>query len=86
MFSRYDNEFRKTLITNVPALEPVLKTLLQETNPLDEVSKKMDDISKTIGEYTSTITGFFGGGEEEKKQEKSKTDFFWLSCVWFLEQ
>uniref|UniRef100_A0A8W7PSU8 MICOS complex subunit MIC60 n=1 Tax=Anopheles coluzzii TaxID=1518534 RepID=A0A8W7PSU8_ANOCL len=69
-YAKYDNEFRKTLITNVPALEPVLKTLLQETNPLDEVSKKMDDISKTIGEYTSTITGFFGGGEEEKKQEK----------------
>ncbi|XP_053669452.1 MICOS complex subunit Mic60 [Anopheles marshallii] len=69
-YAKYDNEFRKTLITNVPALEPVLKALLQETNPLDEVSKKMDDISKTIGEYTSTITGFFGGGEEEKKQEK----------------
>ncbi|XP_050068847.1 MICOS complex subunit Mic60 isoform X2 [Anopheles maculipalpis] len=69
-YAKYDNEFRKTLITNVPALEPVLKTLLQETNPLDEVTKKMDDISKTIGEYTSTITGFFGGGEEEKKQDK----------------
>uniref|UniRef100_A0A2M4BF08 MICOS complex subunit MIC60 n=1 Tax=Anopheles marajoara TaxID=58244 RepID=A0A2M4BF08_9DIPT len=69
-YAKYDNEFRKTLITNVPALEPVLKTLLQETNPLDEVTKKMDDISKTIGEYTSTITGFFGGGEEEKKAEK----------------
>ncbi|XP_035891440.1 MICOS complex subunit Mic60 isoform X2 [Anopheles stephensi] len=69
-YAKYDNEFRKTLITNVPALEPVLKTLLQETNPLDEVSKKIDDISKTIGEYTSTITGFFGGGEEEKKQDK----------------
>uniref|UniRef100_A0A182Q2H4 MICOS complex subunit MIC60 n=1 Tax=Anopheles farauti TaxID=69004 RepID=A0A182Q2H4_9DIPT len=69
-YAKYDNDFRKTLITNVPALEPVLKTLLQETNPLDEVTKKMDDISKTIGEYTSTITGFFGGGEEEKKPEK----------------
>ncbi|XP_052869919.1 MICOS complex subunit Mic60 isoform X2 [Anopheles cruzii] len=69
-YAKYDNEFRKMLITNVPALEPVLKMLLQETNPLDEVSKKMDDISKTIGEYTSTITGFFGGSEEEKKAEK----------------
>uniref|UniRef100_A0A182N4N9 MICOS complex subunit MIC60 n=1 Tax=Anopheles dirus TaxID=7168 RepID=A0A182N4N9_9DIPT len=69
-YAKYDNEFRKTLITNVPALEPVLKALLQETNPLEEVSKKMDDISKTIGEYTSTITGFFGGGEDEKKPEK----------------
>ncbi|XP_058062761.1 MICOS complex subunit Mic60 isoform X1 [Anopheles bellator] len=69
-YAKYDNEFRKTLITNAPALEPVLKMLLQETNPLDEVTKKMDDISKTIGEYTSTITGFFGGSEEEKKAEK----------------
>ncbi|XP_053671829.1 MICOS complex subunit Mic60 [Anopheles nili] len=72
-YAKYDNEFRKTLITNVPALEPVLKALLQETNPLDDVTKKMDEISKTIGGYTSTITGFFGGGgggEEEKKQDK----------------
>uniref|UniRef100_A0AAG5CX94 MICOS complex subunit MIC60 n=1 Tax=Anopheles atroparvus TaxID=41427 RepID=A0AAG5CX94_ANOAO len=69
-YAKYDNEFRKTLITNAPALEPVLKVLLQETNPLDDLSKKMDDISKTIGGYTSTITGFFGGGEEEKKPEK----------------
>lgn len=69
-YAKYDNEFRKTLITNAPALEPVLKVLLQETNPLDDLSKKMDDISKTIGGYTSTVTGFFGGGEEEKKPEK----------------
>ncbi|XP_062702219.1 MICOS complex subunit Mic60-like isoform X1 [Aedes albopictus] len=71
-YAKYDNEFRKTLVTNVPALEPVLKTLLQEENPLDEVSKKLDEISSTISGYTSTVTGFFTGGtkEEEKKAEK----------------
>lgn len=69
-YAKYDNEFRKTLVTNVPALEPVLKALLQEENPLDEVSKKLDEISGTISGYTSSITGFFTGGEEEKKPEK----------------
>lgn len=71
-YAKYDNEFRKTLVTNVPALEPVLKALLQEENPLDEVSKKLDEISSTISGYTSTVTGFFTGGskEEEKKPEK----------------
>lgn len=71
-YAKYDNEFRKTLVTNVPALEPVLKTLLQEENPLEEVSKKLDEISSTISGYTSTVTGFFTGGskDEEKKPEK----------------
>lgn len=71
-YAKYDNEFRKTLVTNVPALEPVLKALLQEENPLDEVSKKLDEISSTISGYTSTVTEFFTGGskEEEKKPEK----------------
>lgn len=51
-----------------------MKALLQEENPLDEVSKKLDEISSTISGYTSTVTGFFTGGskEEEKKPEKSK--------------
>ncbi|XP_058813536.1 MICOS complex subunit Mic60 isoform X2 [Topomyia yanbarensis] len=69
-YAKYDNEFRKTLVTNVPALDPVLKALLQEENPLDEVSKKLDDISSTISGYTSSVTGFFTGGKEEKKSEK----------------
>lgn len=70
--SRYDNEFRKTLVSNVPALEPVLKVLLQEENPLDDVTKKLDEISSTISGYTSSITGFFTGGESEKQPEKSE--------------
>lgn len=69
-YAKYDNEFRKTLVTNVPALEPVLKALLQEENPLDEVSKKLNEISSTISGYSSSITGFFTSGEEEKKPEK----------------
>lgn len=69
-YAKYDNEFRKTLITNAPALEPVLKVLLQEENPFEEVTKKLDDISSTISGYTKTVTGFVTGGQEEKKPEK----------------
>lgn len=69
-YAKYDNEFRKTLVSNVPALEPVLKVLLQEENPLDDVTKKLDEISSTISGYTSSITGFFTGGEPEKQPEK----------------
>lgn len=69
-YAKYDNEFRKTLVSNVPALEPVLKVLLQEENPLDDVTKKLDEISSTISGYTSSITGFFTGGESEKPAEK----------------
>lgn len=69
-YAKYDNEFRKTLVSNVPALEPVLKVLLQEENPLDDVTKKLDEISSTISGYTSSITGFFTGGEPEKPAEK----------------
>ncbi|XP_065076200.1 MICOS complex subunit Mic60 isoform X2 [Ochlerotatus camptorhynchus] len=71
-YAKYDNEFRKTLITNVPALEPVLKVLLQEENPLAEVSKKLDEISSSISGYTSTVTGFFTGGKEEEKTTEKK--------------
>lgn len=69
-YAKYDNEFRKTLVNNVPALEPVLKVLLQEENPLDDVTKKLDEISSTISGYTSSITGFFTGGDTEKPAEK----------------
>lgn len=73
-YAKYDNEFRKTLITNVPALEPVLKVLLQEENPLDDVSKKLDEISNSISGYTSTVTNFFTGGKEEEKKPEKKVD------------
>lgn len=70
-YAKYDNEFKKTLVTNVPAVEPVLKVLLQEEDPFQEVTKKLDEISSTISGYTSTVTGFFTGAEkEEKKPEK----------------
>ncbi|XP_055632999.1 MICOS complex subunit Mic60 isoform X2 [Toxorhynchites rutilus septentrionalis] len=70
-YAKYDNEFRRTLVSNAPALEPVLKVLLQEENPLNDVSKKFDEISSTVSGYTSSITSFFTGGEQEKKPEKN---------------
>lgn len=73
-YAKYDDAFRKTLITNVPALEPVLKVLLQEENPLEDVSKKLDEISSSISGYTSTVTGFFTGGKEEEKKPEKKVD------------
>ncbi|XP_062535862.1 MICOS complex subunit Mic60 isoform X2 [Armigeres subalbatus] len=73
-YAKYDNEFRKTLVTNVPALEPVLKVLLQEEDPFQEVTKKLDEISSTISGYTSTVTGFFTGGEKEEKKTEKKVD------------
>ncbi|XP_055544802.1 MICOS complex subunit Mic60 isoform X2 [Wyeomyia smithii] len=69
-YAKYDYEFRKTLVINVPALEPVLEILLQEKNPLDDVTKKLDEISSTISGYTSSVTSFFTGGKEDKKPEK----------------
>lgn len=69
-YAKYDDDFRKTLVKNVPAIEPVLKVLLQEENPLDDVTKKLDEISSTISGYTSSITGFFTGSEPEKPAEK----------------
>uniref|UniRef100_U5EIL2 MICOS complex subunit MIC60 n=1 Tax=Corethrella appendiculata TaxID=1370023 RepID=U5EIL2_9DIPT len=74
-YAKYDKDFRKTLSTSAPALDPVIKILLQEEefHPLDDVTKKFDDISKTVGGYTSTVTGFFGGGgEEDKKKPEAK--------------
>lgn len=73
-YAKYDKEFRKTIESNVPALEPVLKVLLQEENPLEDVSKKLDEISSTIAGYTSTVTGFFTGGKEEEKKPEKKVD------------
>lgn len=69
-YAKHDNEFRTTLVNNVPSLEPVLKVLLQEENPLDNVTKKLEEISSTISGYTKSITGFFTGGETEKQPEK----------------
>ncbi|XP_055587192.1 MICOS complex subunit Mic60-like isoform X1 [Uranotaenia lowii] len=69
-YAKYDNEFRKYLVSQVPALDPVLKTLLQEENPLEDVTKKLNEISSTISGYTSSVTGFFSSGDEEKKSEK----------------
>jgi hypothetical protein len=68
---RYDNEFRKTLIKNVPAVEPVLEVLLDDANPFADVQKKID-------EYTKSITSFFGGSSDKPKDEVKpvKSEFY----------
>lgn len=70
----YDKEFRKLVEENVPGSDKALKILLQEEKPFDDLSKKFD-------EYTSAVTGFFGGGDstkDEPKSVKSKSFFFAL--------
>lgn len=67
----YDKEFRKLVEDNVPGADKALKILLQEEKPFEDLSKKLD-------EYTSAVTGFFGGGDsskEEPKPVKSKNTF-----------
>lgn len=61
-FYSYDKEFRKLVEENVPGADKALKILLQEEKPLEDLSKKLD-------EYTSAVTGFFGGGSDSSKEE-----------------
>lgn len=50
---------------SVPGVEPVLKVLLQEEKPFQDLSKK-------INEVTSSVTGFFGGGGEKEEPPKKQ--------------
>jgi mitofilin len=64
-YAKYDNDFRKTLVKNVPAVEPILEVLLDDANPLADIQNKID-------EYTKSITGFFGGSSSEKSKIEVK--------------
>lgn len=82
VIERYDDKFRKTLVSNVPGIEPVLKVLLQEEgNALDQASKSLSKASQKVSDITTTVTGYFGKTTEEPKSNafpiKSKLfDFF----------
>ena len=66
-YYRYDEGFRKTLTTNVPQIEPMLKTLIDD-NPLKDVNKKFDEISKSV-------TGLFKD-DQKKAEPKGECEFF----------
>ncbi|XP_037909381.1 MICOS complex subunit Mic60 isoform X2 [Hermetia illucens] len=64
-YAKYDDEFRKTLVKNVPGADSILKVVLQEENPFEDVSKKFSSV-------TSSVTGLFGGGDSQTSDTKPK--------------
>lgn len=74
-YAKYDNEFRKTLVKNVPAIEPVLEVFIDDKNPFGDVTKKLDEyktsitssvssISSSVSNVTSSVTNLFGSEEK----------------------
>ncbi|XP_055676725.1 MICOS complex subunit Mic60 [Lutzomyia longipalpis] len=57
-YAKYDESFRKTLVSTFPALESTLNALLDDKG-----------ITKTLEDTKSTVFGLFGGKEEEMKKE-----------------
>lgn len=55
-YAKYDNEFRKTLVKNVPGIEPVLEVFIDDVNPFADVQKKIGEYKKKIDETTSSIS------------------------------
>lgn len=53
-YAKYDSEFRKTLVQNVPGSDKVLKILLQEENPFSDLTKKFDDLTGNVTKYFSS--------------------------------
>uniref|UniRef100_A0A1L8DZU7 MICOS complex subunit MIC60 n=1 Tax=Nyssomyia neivai TaxID=330878 RepID=A0A1L8DZU7_9DIPT len=57
-YAKYDESFRKTLVSTFPALESTLNSLLDDKG-----------ITKTFEDTKSSVFGLFGGKEEEMKKE-----------------
>lgn len=68
----YDKEFRKLLVTNVPAIEPVLEVFLDDSNPLADVQKKFEEYSAKLNEYTSSVKNLFGSDDKSKTDDVAK--------------
>lgn len=77
-YAKYDAEFRKTLVKNVPAIEPVLEVFIDDKNPFDDVQKKfgeytqsvsssIDSVKSSVTSVTSSVTNLFGGSEPKSK-------------------
>lgn len=78
-YAKYDEEFRKTLVKNVPAIEPVLEVFIDDKNPFEDVQKKFnqytssvsssyESVKSTVSNATSSVTNLFGGGNEPKSE------------------
>lgn len=69
---RNDKEFRKSLVSTVPAAEPVLKVVLQEEgNAVSQVVKSVSNASQQVVDLKDTVVGFFGGESAEKPKSGS---------------
>lgn len=50
------------MVSNVPGAEAILKILLQEEgNAIDEASKSIGKATQKVSEFSSNVTGYFGG-------------------------
>ena len=81
-YAKYDQEFRKTLVKNVPGIEPVLEVFIDDVNPFADIQKKIGEyrmkisettssISSTTSSITSSVTNLFGG---DSKSEAAKSE------------
>lgn len=82
-YAKYDNEFRKTLVKNVPQIEPVLEVFIDDKNPFDDVQKKfneykasvsssVDSLTSSVTNITSSVTNLFGSSEPKKEEKPFK--------------
>lgn len=61
-YPRSDKEFRNSLVSSVPAIEPVLKVLLQEEgNAVSQATKSISNATQKVVDAKDTVVGFFGG-------------------------
>ncbi|KAJ6638910.1 MICOS complex subunit Mic60 [Pseudolycoriella hygida] len=66
-YAKYDEKFRKTLVSNVPGSETILKILLQEDgNAIDEASKSIGRATQKVSDFSSSVTGYFGGNKTDE--------------------
>lgn len=76
-YAKYDNQFRQTLVKNVPQIEPVLEMFIDDKNPFDDVQKKFNEysssisssfnnISSSVSSVTSSVTNLFSSEPKSK--------------------
>jgi MICOS complex subunit MIC60 len=70
-YAKYDEEFRKTLVKNVPAIEPVLEIFIDDKNPFADVQKKFGEysssVTSSVNSITSSVTNLFGSSEQKSE-------------------
>lgn len=57
---RHDPEFRKTIETNIPGSEYVIKVCLREGKPPIQIQEIINDAKHTFDEMIERVNKFFG--------------------------